>query len=494
MHRTRYLIGLLTLVLSLVGAWFLWDLLGSADDHPGLQLRVDFRDARGLRPGADVRYRGVTVGTIRGVQVGSDGDKAVVELLLDPAGADQACVNSTFWIVSPRFSGITSGATGLDTLVRDAYVAFLTPSPRGSSLLPGSLIAGAERPPAALEPDSLEPLRHGDLLMSLLVPENHGLKPGSPVLFRGTTTGDVRSIDLAEDGTHVEVQLRIANRFRRTVTDQSVFWVARPYVSGALLSGFTVSDVNALVQPFVSYFSDPGQGVPVEDGYRVAATSERPDRDNSPVPSAALVQRNAEPEVQRDHLVLVRVVYAAIERDTFSADDPVQHEGTGVLYLDASGRAVVLTARSVVDGTYTESDTFGGGPDIAREQLKVVIPSGPVLRAHRVWVAPDGRDLAALVLDEAPPDLVGSPPAMLHFAAADLAAASVRAVRADGAAVAPAPLHWPDTVPDLDGYRGGALVRDERVGGLLGQTEAHANKAPAIVLLDAVPEDLRPGS
>jgi hypothetical protein len=36
------------------------------------------------------------------------------------------------------------------------------------------------------------------------------------------------------------VTLRIARRHRQTVTDKSVFWVARPYVSGALFSGFTV--------------------------------------------------------------------------------------------------------------------------------------------------------------------------------------------------------------------------------------------------------------
>ena len=131
MYRSRYVVGLLTLALAFAGAWFLWGLIGGTEDRPGLQVRVEFRDARGLRAGADVRYRGVTVGAVRSVAVTEDGSKAFIDLLIDPAAALQACVNSSFWIVSPRFSGLASGATGLDTLVRDAYVAFITPAASG---------------------------------------------------------------------------------------------------------------------------------------------------------------------------------------------------------------------------------------------------------------------------------------------------------------------------------------------------------------------------
>lgn len=493
MHRSRYLLGLLTLALALAGVWFLWHLLGSSEDRPGLQLRVEFRDARGLRPGADVRYRGVTVGAVRSVQITEDGSKATVDLLIEPAAAVQARVNSSFWIVSPRFSGLASGATGLDTLVRDAYVAFLTPADRGSPLLPGSLIGGAERPPPLLEPESLDPLRHGDLLMTLLVPENHGLRPGSPVVFRGTNTGDVRSVELAEDGSHVAVQLRIAHRYRRTVTDQSEFWIARPYVTGALFSGFTVSDVTALVSPFVNYHSEPGRGVPVEDGYRVAATAARPEVDVGEVPKQALAERPPPGVADDDPLVLVRIVYAAVEEDSLSADDPIHQEGSGVLFLDRNGRAAVFTTRSITDGSYTTSDTFGGDPEIAQEQIKVLVPQGPVLRAHRIWVAPDGRDLAVLMLDEgAPPDLRVTPAALFDFEArAAETVTAVRSAREDGVPHPPAPLRWPGEVPPVDRHRGGAVMAGERVVAILGQPAARTDGV-AITGLDVVPADLRP--
>lgn len=496
MHRARYLFGLLTLCLAIVGAWFLWSLLGSGDERPGLHLRIEFRDARGLRPGADVRYRGVTVGTVRTVGIARDGGKSVADLLLDPAGAAHARISSSFWIVSPRFSGITSGATGLDTLVRDAYVAFHTDDEGGSPLLPGSLLGGLERPPASLEPDSLEPLQHGDLLMSLLVPENHGLRPGSPVVFRGVPTGDVRAIRLADDGTFVEVQLRIMRQHRQTVTDQSEFWVARPYLTGALLTGFTLSDVGALVSPYVSYYTQPGKGVPVEDGFRVAAHSARPDLDVADVPKKALASPPPKPAAVGEPLVLVHLVYVAIEEDTFSANDDVRHEGSGVLFLDQAGRASVLTARSIVDGNYTESDTFGGDPEIAQEQIKALVPDGPVLRGHRVWVDPGGRDLAIVVLEDPPPDLRATPPETFDFAAlapvADgVAKFTVRTAGADGARGGASELAWPGGPIDLEANRGGALMQHDRVRGILGQ-DGIRSTTTTTVGIDVLPDDLRP--
>ncbi|MFN6196006.1 MAG: MlaD family protein, partial [Planctomycetota bacterium] len=271
MHRLRYLLGLLTLLGAVFGALWLQRTLRNLDERPGVPLQVEFREARGLRPGAIVRHRGVDVGAVRSVVLSPDGDKAVVQVLIDPAAAGNACVGSAFWIVTPRFGGLTDGLSGLDTLVRDAYVAFATPSPRGTPLPPGSLISGRERPPADAEAESLEPVRHGDLLMTLLVPQNHGLRPGSQVVHRGVATGDVRSVALAADGSHVEVALRIAREHRATVTDKAVFWIARPQLSGALLTGFTGQAAASLLSPFVCYHVEPGVGVRVPDGHVAAS-------------------------------------------------------------------------------------------------------------------------------------------------------------------------------------------------------------------------------
>lgn len=484
MHRVRYLIGLLTLLLAVAGAVWIVRLLQHLDERPGVPLRVEFREARGLRAGADVRYRGVNVGVVRSIVISPDGSKAVAQLLLDPPGALHACVDSAFWIVTPRFSGLTAGASGLDTLVRDSYVAFLTPPERGSQLVAGSLIAGRERPPAASEVESLEEIEHGDLLMTLLVPENHGLRAGSAVIFRGMQTGDVRAVALSPSGTHVEVTLRIARRNRQTVTDKTAFWVARPYVSGALFSGFTVTDVSALLTPYVSYYGEPGKGVLVQDGYRAAAEVTRPAVEITSVPADALRQQPAAVKPMPASVVLVRITYAATERDTLSADDAIERQGSGVLFLDRSGRAVVVTARSLVDGAYTESDLWGGDPEIDDEQIKVLLGGGTVLRAGRVWVDANGADLAALVLEDAPPDLIGTPAAHFTFDSVGGPAPTLRTAGPDGTVQSQTPPN--EGAPAPGEVLGGAICAGDRVFAIQGRPPAPP--AP----LQLLPDDLRP--
>ncbi|MEO6596152.1 MAG: MlaD family protein [Planctomycetota bacterium] len=493
MHRLRYLIGTLTLIAAVLGAVWIVRILRNLDDRPGLSLQIEFRDARGLRSGADVRYRGVTVGTVRSVSIAGDGDKAVAAVLLEPTGAAQACVNSAFWIVTPRFGGLTTGATGLDTLVRDAYLTFQTPVERGSALVAGSLLAGREKPPFAADPETLDDIQHGDLLMSVLVPENHGLRPGSAVFFRGMQTGDVRGVELAADGTYVELKLRIARKFRQTVTDKCQFWVARPHVTGALFSGFTVADVSALLSPFISYYGEPGNGVFVQDGYRAAAQSMRPNVEAAEVPVGALGQKPPAPQAAADDLVVVRVVYAAIERDTVSADDPVHHQGSGLLFVDRSGRTVVVTARSLVDGFYTEQDAFGGDPEIEDEQIKVMLPDGTVLRAGRVWVHNGSVDLAALVVEDVPPDMRGTASARLRFEGPVGEAGDAMAVRCAGAdgAVQPATSLSMDTPVSLAEHLGGVVTAADRAVGIYGCKKQHGTE-PSVVSLELLPPDLRP--
>lgn len=489
MHRLRYLIGTLTLVLAAVFAFWIVRVLKNSDERPGLQLQVEFHEARGLRAGANVRYRGVNVGTVRTVSISQDGSKAIAQLLLDLQGAAHACVNSEFWIVTPRFSGLTDGATGLDTLVRDSYIAFHTPADRGLRLQPGSLLGGRERPPEGDDGESLDAVDHGDLLMTLLVPENHGLRPGSTVIFRGVPTGDVRSVSLAPAGTHVEVALRIHRKYRQTVTDKTAFWVARPYVSGALFSGFTLTDVNSLLTPYVSYYGEPGKGVLVQDGYRAAADVNRPNVTIASVPVDALRQAPHGEPAPSDGLVLVRIAYEANERDTWSADDPVQRGGSGVLYLDRAGRAVVVTARSLVDGFYTERDWLGTDPDIEGEQIRVFFANGTVLRAGRVWVDPAGNDLAALVLEDAPPDTVGTPGARLSFAGGvEGGPLTVHPVGADGVAM---PTCEAGRDVPVDAH-GAPITAGERVVGVLGRVTATSPGLGTIVALGLLPVELRP--
>ncbi len=488
MDRVQYAIGLITLLLVMISGWFLFDLLSRDEEKDRFGFRIEFRDARGMKSGAAVKYRGVTVGTVRKIQISEDREKAVVSVVLEPGAEHLACHSSEFWIVSPRFSGLSSGVTGLDTLVRDSYLEFLTPLPSGPQLSPGSLLGGLESPLGEQRSNGLDPVRHGDLEMVLLVPENHGLVVGADIRFRGVPCGEVRHIDLAGNGSFVEVKLRIEQRYRETVTDKSQFWVARPRISGALLSGMAVEDFSALLSPFVAYFSAPGEGLPVPDNYRCAALADRPSIETTVIPPEAIAQD--EQVMSADNgggLRLVRVVYEAVEEDWLSSDDQVKREGIGLLYLDQGGKPVVITCRSACDAEYFISDLWGGDAEIKSEAIRVIVAGGAVLRAGRTWVDPEGRDLAVLTLEGALGGVIPSATELMNFAGPSMGEAHsfMGVISAEPLAQGQGGL------PTFPEHRGAVCLEGARAVAILGQKPDYPTEG-VLVSLALLPESLRP--
>lgn len=491
MSRVRYLVGLATLAVAIGGGYWLVGLLGSSQDSEFHALQLEFRDSRSLKPGADVRHRGVRVGLVRRVALREDGQRAVIDVGLEPSARHLVRYGSRFWIVTPRFLGLTQGASGLDTLIRDSYVSFVSAAESAPELPSGSQLVGLERPPSATDA-ILEQVERGDLLMTLLVPESHDLVPGARVLFRGMQTGELRAMVLAGDGTHVRIELRIRRDHRHTVTDKTQFWVARPRLSGAFLTGLALEDAAALLSPFVGYHTEPGPGVPVADGHRAVALAERPEFKVGSVPVAALVGSGDAPPTQADAEVrLVRVFYEAVERDWFSPDDAIARTSTGLLMEDGNGRVVVITTRSACDGNYFTRDTFGAMPDIAKERILVALPEGTVLQAARTWTDAGDWDLAVLGLQDAPPTLRGTRLEQLTFTA-EPGDASVRALDGQGAEQPLAPLTASDgAAARINQHRGGAVLAGGKVVGVLGQATGTEERA-VVIPLARLPEALRP--
>ncbi len=495
MNHARYVLGLVTLVLAALAGWYLVGLLDTEAGDRGFQLQVEFLDLRGLKPGADVKYRGVAVGDVRRVDISKDGKRALVTLLIDEDKSGLVYDSSRFWIVTPRFRGLIEGASGLETLVRNAYVTFITPDmEQGQPLKPFMQLVGEEHPYVLEDGLRLPPISHNDLSMRLLLAENHNLQVGAKVLFRGMPVGEVREITLAPGATHVDVLLRIASAHRASVTDKSVFWVARPRVSGAIFSGFSITELSALFSPHIRYWTPERMGQPVENNYKVRGIAEPPNVEVSDVPESALESKPAperrSPGGSGDGVHLVRVVYNAMERDILSPDDPIYRVGTGILYVDQRGRTLVVTTRSVCDARYDLRETFGGMAEVEEEKVTVTLADGRVLRANRIAVGNEGADLAVLLVNEVPHGSVTTSADRFRFAnelpTEDL---ELLATGQGGVLQPPTPLAL-DRRQRGTGL-GGAVLHAGVVVGILGRKGAE-DPTPTVVALKLLPETMRP--
>lgn len=502
MDRMRYLVGVITLMVMAAGGYFLFQQLNNQDSADQFRIEVTFLDARGLKVGADLKYRGIQVGSVQDVSIDDDGGRAIVSLRIQKEREGLIHDNSMFWIVTPRFHGISTGVSGLETLVRDAYMAFSTPKETGSTVASGARLTGVETP----EIVPLPALQRGDLLMRVLLPENHGLVIGAKVMYRGMATGEVRSISLVPTGSHVTVSVRIGAEHRSTVTDTSVFWVAQPQVGlhFSFSNPISVNGLGALLRPHIAYFTPP-LGVPLSDNDVVAALLQRPDIEIPAVPKSALKNPVlARKSDTQGPLVLVRVIYAAVDVDWLSPNDTLHREGTGVLFLDGNNNPSVLTARSICDASYYHNETFGW-KEITNERIRVQLSDGRALTATRSWVDKDGIDIATLRVEGlprdyptarvsifsyskyAPPDNVpGSEPKTdkIHLCGKTGVRLDPISLDLNGSGDQPGGFA-------LDEFRGGMVMRGGTIVGLMGQASASEAKA-TVVSLESVPESLRP--
>jgi len=346
----------------------------------------------------------------------------------------------------------------------------------------------------------LPALHRGDLLMRVLLPENHSLVVGAKVMYRGMATGEIRAISLVPTGSHVSVSVRIGAKHRSTVTDTSVFWVAKPELGlkFSWSNPVSVNELGSLLRPHIAYFTPP-LGVPLSDGDVVAAHLKRPDIEIPEVPKSALRKPVLEhkPDAQGP-VILVRVVYAAVDVDWLSPNDTLHREGTGVLFLDSNNQPSVVTARSTCDATYYHNETFGW-KEITNERIRVQLSDGRALTASRSWVDKDGSDIAVLRVEGLPRDHPTSKLSVFSYgkyAPPNSAPDQIHVSGKTGIRMDPTPLALggadeQQALEALNKLRGGAVMRGETLVGLLGQAGATEAKA-TVVSLGSLPESLRP--
>jgi paraquat-inducible protein B len=213
----------------------------------GPEIKVTFADGAGLRPGqTPVRYRGVPVGEVTGVELSADETQAVVRIRLTRSGSGMARQGSRFWIVRPRVG--FGQVTGLSTVLSGPEI----------NVIPGAKDAptevafkGLENPPASIE---------GGLHI-ILRGEHPKMRQDAPVYYRGVEVGVVQKIDLAPNALSADVHVAIYPRYAALVREGSSFWdVSGLAVKGGILKGLEVEfeSLRAFLTGGIEFATPPG--------------------------------------------------------------------------------------------------------------------------------------------------------------------------------------------------------------------------------------------
>ncbi len=223
----------------------------------GPQIRVSFESAVGIVGGkTPIRYRGVEIGRVSGVEADPSNDRIMVTGRLDRGAEEFAAEGAQYWIQYPQIG--LDGVESLDTLISGPYLAALP----GDGTQASEFSGGLERPASAP--------RGGDLRVVLLAESVESVHRDSPVLFKGIEVGFVDTISYSESASGVSLQLVIHEEYRHLVRTDSYFWeMSGIAMSASLAGGINVdsSSLRSIINGGVSFSNPPdSDGGPASDG------------------------------------------------------------------------------------------------------------------------------------------------------------------------------------------------------------------------------------
>ncbi|MGD8230446.1 MlaD family protein [Vibrio sp. TRT 1302] len=216
-----------------------------------LQLVAD--NSFGLDQGANILYRGISVGSV--TQVSLVNDKVQLDALIDSDYAHLIKSQNRFFVTGSASAELTE--SGLNITV-----------PPAKQLLTGSISfvsEGKTQPQVQYtlyQNKSLAELAKynmsGSTKLTLFASELPSISKGSPLLYRNLQVGNVADFYLVDGG--VIISASIENQYKHLVTDQTVFWNRSGVEIDASLAGINVkaAPLTTLIQGGIAFDSLPG--------------------------------------------------------------------------------------------------------------------------------------------------------------------------------------------------------------------------------------------
>ncbi len=185
----------------------------------GPEISISFNTAEGLEVGkTQLRYKDVTIGTVKSIGFNADRSKVVVQAELAKEVSDLAREGTNFWVVRPRLD--VSGVSGLGTLLSGAYIGVDAEEGKdGANRATKLSFEGLEVPPAVTHDRAGKRFK-------LKASDLGSLDIGSPVYFRRINVGRVIGYALDQDGSAVNVEVFVDAPNDKFVTNGTRFWNA----------------------------------------------------------------------------------------------------------------------------------------------------------------------------------------------------------------------------------------------------------------------------
>jgi paraquat-inducible protein B len=216
----------------------------------GTMVTIKVDRADGLKEGTPIRFKGLDVGKVEGVDLSDDLQSVLLTARITEVPDRIARVGTQFWVVKPAL-GIVKTAN-LETLVTGQYL----------EVLPAIKNAGPQKNFTALPqaPESAE--REAGLSLVLSAPRRGSIKPGVPVTYREVTVGKVTGYELGETADRVLIKILIEPRYATLVRGGSRFWNSSGVgIDFGLFKGATVraESLETVIEGGVAFATPDGE-------------------------------------------------------------------------------------------------------------------------------------------------------------------------------------------------------------------------------------------
>ena len=220
-----WLIPVIAAAIGLAIVWHDWA-------NKGPVITISFQSATGLEQNkTQLKFRDIVVGTVTDIRLSENGEFVLVDVQLDADAKGLATEGSEFWVVKPSIG--VSGISGLSTLLSGSYLNVDTKNLRGTGPKKLTFKGLESAPPIASDrPGSTFKLRS---------PTLGSLNPGSPIYFLRIPVGVVTKYQLAEKGSHVDIDVFIDAPYDKFVGGNTRFWNESGIYVNVGADGLTIS-------------------------------------------------------------------------------------------------------------------------------------------------------------------------------------------------------------------------------------------------------------